>query len=654
MSKKISKIEKFNCQTIVTLNQSVSDKRYLILDLWEDIRTGTTSNTSKESVSQRNIDHNRYNQIFLQINDLKVLNHSDGRVYFDLTDRDDVIDAITSLEVKTIQILKNYLASINKKGKFNFRSIIKDDRYDNDQGNIVLALNLVNQDYDVTFYDIAKKRANCSLINKQCACFNVILELMYINFDMQKGEIVADTRLRMCVETRVKMTDVSLFIQDDTKTIDFDTKNENNQKHQNTESIKQSFDITQTEVFEETHGKTKSKVSDTVPDTASTQSTRSVKGSDTALTQINNNMEHLNTQSLDILDEILTPLKVSNKSKQFDSDLSPKNDTMFNLLSNTSTKSKPVQKKETNDKISKSVQTTDIPHPSLKITSETTDSDKSRFDSKSGALSLLSDVQNPTLKDNDLTQDSDNESVSHCIPKDQTVEANHDNEEKEFSDSSEGYESQKELHSDEHDDREKEKDNRADYDAEQSEDMVESLDVSDHDDADDQQPENIDESNDDEPIATDTAQDDNDDFDDITSDDSDIMTNLNNIYKQTELLRKAKNESMDISLKNSTLRQVDTNSKNLREGTKNEADKEVITHNNSKQSKIPDLKPLSTATKHVRIQESGKNNASAKSVGKTEKIIQLSDDVSSDTDAEDIIKSLLKKNIEKKKIEKKK
>ena len=235
MSKKISKIENFNYQNIVTLNQSVADKRFLMLDLWEDIRTGASNIPSHN--------HNRYNQIFLQINDLHVLNFSEGRVFFDLTDRADVIDAITSIETKIISLLKNYLASIHKKGKFSFRSVIKDDRGDKKQGNVVLALNLSNQDYEVSFYDIAKKRSNCSLINKQYARFNIILELMYINFDMKKGEIVADTRMRMCMETRVRMMDVDLFIQDEKKSSD------TNQSK--TQSVEQSFDITQTDVFEE-------------------------------------------------------------------------------------------------------------------------------------------------------------------------------------------------------------------------------------------------------------------------------------------------------------------------------------------------------------------------------------------------------------------
>lgn len=229
----ISKIENFNYQSIVNLNQSVSDKRYLILDLWEDIR-----NFSKSSQT-------RYNQIFLQINDLRVLNSSENtsnRVYFDLTNNNNVIGAFASLDNKIIDILKNYLASINKKGKFNFRSVVKDDRNDNGKGCVGLALNLVNQDYDISYYDINKKKTSKTIINKPGACFNIILELMNIILDMKKGEIVADIRLRMCRETRIKISNVDLFIQDSDDELD--------EAHEKEKSIKQSFDITQTDVFE--------------------------------------------------------------------------------------------------------------------------------------------------------------------------------------------------------------------------------------------------------------------------------------------------------------------------------------------------------------------------------------------------------------------
>jgi hypothetical protein len=235
MTKNISKIEKFNCNNIINLNQNVSDKRYLILDLWENIKGNKSENT--------------YNQIFLQINNLNVsnVNLSENRVYFDLTNNEEIIDAITAIELKLMSILKEYLSSKNKKGKFNFRSIIKDDRsiHNDGPGTVALALNLSNQDYDVSFYDIAQRKTNKSIINKNNAMFNIILELMYINLDMNTGIIVADTRLRMCMETRIKISTVNLFIQDESKS----DHPLNNFEINNPDSIKQSFDITQTEIF---------------------------------------------------------------------------------------------------------------------------------------------------------------------------------------------------------------------------------------------------------------------------------------------------------------------------------------------------------------------------------------------------------------------
>ena len=192
MSKKISKIETFNYQNIVTVKQIVENNRYLILDLWEDIRLNDI----------KILKNNRYKQIFLQINDLMLTNYIDNIAYFDLTDRSDVIDAMSSIEHKLINILKNYLSSIKKKGRFTFRSIIKDDRGSIDHSNkVVLELNLKNKDYDISFYDIMKNHSNSKIFNNKDSKFNVILEIMSINFDMIKGEIVSDTRLRIVMES---------------------------------------------------------------------------------------------------------------------------------------------------------------------------------------------------------------------------------------------------------------------------------------------------------------------------------------------------------------------------------------------------------------------------------------------------------------------
>lgn len=239
MSKKISKIEAFNSQNVVTLNQRVTDRRYLILDLWEDI--GATQNVGNPGSSDR------YRQIFLQINNLKVRSFGNGRIYFDLTDRPDVVNSMIKIEDKIIYVLKNYLAKINKRGRFNFCSIIKDESTGNDK-KVVLALNMSNYDYEINMFDSERKRTNYSILNSKDSTFNIILELMYIQFDMPEGMIVIDTRLRLIMQNkvqprRVQLTDVASFIQEE--------KHAERNTRTNVANIKQNFDSTHTEVFED-------------------------------------------------------------------------------------------------------------------------------------------------------------------------------------------------------------------------------------------------------------------------------------------------------------------------------------------------------------------------------------------------------------------
>src|SRR5579872_430462 len=162
MSKKISKIDKFNCKNVVTLNAHVSNNRYLVLDLWEN-------------------DNNEYKQIFLQINNLKVINFNESRVYFDLTNRSDVINAMFAIEDHMISILKVHLCKLRikhrAKDSTNFRSVIKNNKNTNAH---ILVLNLVNQDYNVNVFDSNKKQVDIHYFTKQNTTFNVILEFMYI------------------------------------------------------------------------------------------------------------------------------------------------------------------------------------------------------------------------------------------------------------------------------------------------------------------------------------------------------------------------------------------------------------------------------------------------------------------------------------------
>ena len=66
-------------------------------------------------------------------------------------------------------------------------------------------------------YDKIKNRSTHSILSNIHSSFNIILELMYINFDMQEGIIVIDTRLRIIMENsihpkRVKMIEIDNFI----------------------------------------------------------------------------------------------------------------------------------------------------------------------------------------------------------------------------------------------------------------------------------------------------------------------------------------------------------------------------------------------------------------------------------------------------------
>ena len=243
MSNRIVKIENFNHQNIVTLNQQVTEKRYLIFDLWED--TGLHHNQSQSQCQSQS----QYKQIFLQINDLKVLSIKEGQIYFDLSNRDDVIESMYTIEEHFFMILKKYLAKLGKKGNFNFCSVIKSSPVNtttNRPETVALVLNLKNDDYDTTFYNSDKQKMNINTLTKRDSTYNIIIEIMYIYFDMIKGIIVVDTRLRMAIENhirpiRTQLTDPDSFIQDEKR----------NKPDISIDDIRQSFDVTNTEVFED-------------------------------------------------------------------------------------------------------------------------------------------------------------------------------------------------------------------------------------------------------------------------------------------------------------------------------------------------------------------------------------------------------------------
>lgn len=229
--KSVTKIEKFNYDSVITLNQQVTEKRYLTFDLWEECQS-------------------TYNQILLQINNLYVLNIVNGTIYFDLTDRQDVIDSMSNIENHLIKILKNYLAKINKRGNFSFASVIKLDSVNN-QSKPALALNIMNDDYDINFYDHTKTKVDSKILRNQQtkSSFNIIIEIMYIHLDMIKGSIVVDTRLRMVMENRKIIKPQRSRITEVDDFIEIESDSETYEPLPTVDEIQQSFDVTQTEMF---------------------------------------------------------------------------------------------------------------------------------------------------------------------------------------------------------------------------------------------------------------------------------------------------------------------------------------------------------------------------------------------------------------------
>ena len=227
MTTRISKIENFKYQNIVTIKQKTAERRFLVLDLWEDTK---------------DVDINKkYQQIFLQMNNVKILETPDNKICFDLTCRKDIMEPMYNIENNVIAILKNYFMKINKKGTFKFCSIIK--KIDNTDQGMMMAYSLKNSDYPINMYDSNKRLINDITLTNSNSTFNIIIELMNIIFDMKEGTIVIDTRLRLMMEnkiqpSRIKLTDIQNFIQEQCS----DNDNDNDVM-----DIKKSFDMTKSE-----------------------------------------------------------------------------------------------------------------------------------------------------------------------------------------------------------------------------------------------------------------------------------------------------------------------------------------------------------------------------------------------------------------------
>ena len=239
MATKITKVENFNYKRIVNLNQDCKDRRYLVLDIWENIG----------EENSRNI--NDYVPIVLQIDNVSVLAITEDRILFDISGMDDIINPIVRIENKVMGLLKDFLRKTNKRGKFSLCSIIK---YDNNN-KTVLALNLKNPDYPVSIYDRNKEKASGKILANKNAKFNIAIELMCLQLDMPSGVIVIDTNLRIVSENRMSpkrhiVCDVNSLVETEISTVSND----------DIQTIQNNIDSTQTEVFEDSDDEKKKKI----------------------------------------------------------------------------------------------------------------------------------------------------------------------------------------------------------------------------------------------------------------------------------------------------------------------------------------------------------------------------------------------------------
>jgi len=218
-----------------------------------------------------NPEEGKYQQILLQVNAVKIFGTSEQRISFDLTNQKEYIKNIISLENKCIDILKRYLHQINKKGKFNFMSLLKSEEHrQHENGVHILTLSTNPADYSPSLFDSAKNKVNMAYFNEMQKnnTVNIIIEPYAIQLDMQNNDIMIDIRLRLVIENmiapaRFQVSDPDLFISDSdgqetiyenqTKGNSIFKESSNDTRKNNTmnEHIKKNFDLTQTEIFED-------------------------------------------------------------------------------------------------------------------------------------------------------------------------------------------------------------------------------------------------------------------------------------------------------------------------------------------------------------------------------------------------------------------
>jgi len=260
--KKVELLHEADFKKIVSLNRNVESSRYLILDIWNNPIDG------------------KYQQILLQLNDIKIFGIRENRISFDLTDHPEYIQNIVHLENKCIEILKRYLHQINRKGKFNFMSLMKSEVSEENKKNTntvhILTLSTNPSDYAPSLFDSVKTKVCMSYFNgmQKNNTVNMIVEPYAIQLDWETSDIVIDIRLRLVIENKItlqrfEVSDPELFIHSEKQeTIYSNTPKENGifkeqvrikeRNNLTNDHIKKNFDLTQTEVFDDDHEHIKS------------------------------------------------------------------------------------------------------------------------------------------------------------------------------------------------------------------------------------------------------------------------------------------------------------------------------------------------------------------------------------------------------------
>lgn len=220
---KIWKPEEFHSIKLSPLDTEIISaegvNKYFVINVWE------TSNENPR-------------EIFLQINDLKVLNIEKDVVILETLNNDANL-FIDELEKSIISLCKPYVKKLQlDNSALTYMSIISD--YTNKgKETEVMKLRTSNLDYDPTYFFGAKKVDAEYLVKSRS---KIIVELVDIQFDLENNAILPGFRLRQMakissVPNRTVLSEYSF--------VDDDSDNDTNTKR--ISRLSQNYDMTQTE-----------------------------------------------------------------------------------------------------------------------------------------------------------------------------------------------------------------------------------------------------------------------------------------------------------------------------------------------------------------------------------------------------------------------